>query len=80
MDSLLWLDPARWMNEMSRVARGEMPYRDFSFQYPPFYGFFYGWLLRIFGIGFTTLQAGIDAVGSGVIAVVNPATPSRKTL
>ena len=68
MDSLLWLDPARWTNEMSRVAHGEMPYRDFSFQYPPFYGFFYGWLLRIFGVRFTTLQAAIDAIGIGVIA------------
>ena len=46
MGSLLWLDPARWLNEFSLVARGEMPYRDFSFQYPPFAAFFYGWLLR----------------------------------
>ena len=68
MDSLLWLDPAHWLNEISRVARGELPYRDFSFQYPPFVVFLYGWLLRLFGIRFTTVQAITDAIDIGVIA------------
>ena len=44
MGSLMWLDPAHWLNEISRLARGELPYRDFSFQYPPFVAFLYGWL------------------------------------
>src|SRR5271157_2517604 len=68
MDSLLWLDPARWINEISRVARGELPYRDFSFQYPPFVVFLYGWLLRVFGMRFTAVQAVTDAIDIGVIA------------
>src|SRR5579863_10262301 len=60
MGSLLWQDPAHWFNEISRTARGEVPYRDFSFQYPPFVVFLYGWLLRVFGIRFTTVQVVTD--------------------
>lgn len=69
MGSLLWLDPARWLHEFSRVARGELPYRDFSFQYPPFAAFLYGWLLRWFGITFTTAQIITDVVGVLVVAL-----------
>jgi hypothetical protein len=67
MGSLLWLDPARWINEFSRVAHGEMPYRDFSFQYPPFAAFFYGWLLRWFGITFTTVQILTDLIDLAIV-------------
>jgi len=67
MGSLLWLDPARWLNEFSLVARGEMPYRDFSFQYPPFAAFFYGWLLRWCGITFTTVQIVTDLLDLAIV-------------
>src|SRR5579871_6031566 len=67
MGSLMWLDPAHWLNEISRTAHGELPYRDFSFQYPPFVVFLYGWLLRIFGIRFTTVQVITDIIDVGVI-------------
>ena len=67
MGSLMWLDPAHWLNEISRLARGELPYRDFSFQYPPFVVFLYGWLLRVFGISFTAVQAIADGIDLVVI-------------
>jgi hypothetical protein len=69
MGSLLWLDPARWLHEFSRIARGELPYRDFSFQYPPFAAFLYGWLLRWFGITFTTAQIVTDVIGVVLVAL-----------
>jgi hypothetical protein len=69
MGSLLWLDPARWLHEFSRVARGELPYRDFSFQYPPFAAFLYGWLLRWFGITFTNVQIITDVIGVLLVAL-----------
>ena len=68
MESLLWLDPAHWLNEISRLARGELPYRDYSYQYPPFAIFLYGWLLRAFGISFTTVQVITDIVDIAAVA------------
>ena len=67
MGSLLWLDPAHWLNEISRVARGELPYRDFSFQYPPFVVLLYGGALRLFGISFTTVQVITDIIDISVV-------------
>src|SRR5260370_5077235 len=67
MGSLQWLDPAQWLNEISRLARGELPYRDFSFQYPPFVAFLYGGTLRLFGISFTTVQVITDLIDIGVV-------------
>ncbi len=54
LDELLWGDPVHWLHEVSRVAAGELPYRDFSFQYPPFTAFFFGWAFRWFGATFAT--------------------------
>jgi hypothetical protein len=54
LDQLMGGDPVHWLHEASRVAGGEMPYRDFSFQYPPFTAFFFGWVFRFFGSTFTT--------------------------
>src|ERR1700676_580535 len=68
MNSLEWFDPAHWLNEISRLARGELPYRDYSFQYPPFAVFLYGWLLRLLGIRFTTVQIITDVIDIVVIA------------
>lgn len=62
LNSLLYLDPVRWLHEFSRIARGELPYRDFSFQYPPFAAFLYGWLMRWFGVTFTNAQIITDVV------------------
>src|SRR5579884_3721708 len=68
MGSLTWLDPAHWLNEIFRFASGEMPYRDFSYQYPPFALFLYGSLLRVFGATFTTVQTITNVIDVAVIA------------
>jgi hypothetical protein len=52
LDELLWGDPVHWLHEVSRVATGELPYRDYSFQYPPFTAFFFGWAFHFFGSTF----------------------------
>src|SRR5258706_658186 len=52
LDELLWGDPVHWLHEVSRVSTGELPYRDYSFQYPPFTAFFFGWIFRLFGSTF----------------------------
>ncbi len=54
LDELLQGDPVHWLHEVSRVAGGELPYRDFSFQYPPFAAFFFGWVLHVLGATFAT--------------------------
>jgi hypothetical protein len=68
LESLLWLDPARWLNEFSRAARGEVPYRDFAFLYPPFTFYLYSWTMRGFGVSFTVVQTITDVIDAGVIA------------
>lgn len=60
LEDLLWGDPVHWLHEASRVALGQLPYRDFSFQYPPLSAYFFGWGLRYFGKTFTTAQILID--------------------
>ena len=60
LDELLWGDPVHWLHEASRVARGELPYRDFSYQYPPLAVFYFGWGFRLFGTTFTAAQILID--------------------
>ena len=52
LDELLWGDPVHWLHEVSRVAAGELPYRDYSFQYPPFTAFWFGWAFHFFGATF----------------------------
>jgi hypothetical protein len=54
LDELLQGDPVHWLHGVARVAAGELPYRDFSFQYPPFAAFFFGWMLHILGATFAT--------------------------
>ena len=69
MGSLLYLDPPRWLHEFARVARGELPYRDFSFQYPPFAAYLYGWPMRWFGISFDNAQGITDLIGVLVVVL-----------
>ncbi len=54
LDELLQGDPVHWLHEFSRVAGGELPYRDFSFQYPPFSAFIFGWAFHFLGATFAT--------------------------
>jgi hypothetical protein len=69
MDSLMWADPARWLFEAQRLASGEMPYRDFSWQYPPFSIFLLGVAMRWFGATFTVAQVVIDLISMAVIVL-----------
>lgn len=42
-------DTARWLSEAYRASLGEVPYRDFSWQYPPLSVYLYGWAFRALG-------------------------------
>ena len=67
IDSLVMFDTPRWLNEGFRLASGETPYRDFSWQYPPLSLYLLGWSLRLFGISFTVVQALIDALSVAIV-------------
>ena len=67
IDSLVMFDPPRWMQEAFRLSRGEMPYRDFSWQYPPLSIFLLGWSLRWFGALFTVVQIFVDVLSVAVV-------------
>jgi len=69
IDSLVWLDPARWLFECFRVAKGEVPYRDFSLQYPPFVVFLFGYVLKWFGIRFAVAEILIDLISLLVVGL-----------
>jgi hypothetical protein len=70
LNSLIWLDPAWWLHESLRFARGEMPYRDFSWQYPPLALMVVGYPLRWFGISFSVAQITIDALSLVIVILV----------
>jgi hypothetical protein len=67
LDELLWGDPVHWLHEVSRVAAGELPYRDYSFQYPPFTAFFFGWAFRLFGATFTNASILVNFCSFSVV-------------
>ena len=65
--SLIWFDPAWWLQEMLRMARGQVPYRDFLWNYPPASILCFGWALRALGQKFEIAQLLIDALSLGVV-------------
>jgi hypothetical protein len=65
--SLIWFDPALWLQEALRMARGLAPYRDFLWMYPPAPIALIGWGLRAFGEKFEVAQLLIDAVSLLVV-------------
>ena len=67
MDTLVLGDAPRWLFEAQRVAVGQLPYRDFSWQYPPFSVLLLGWTMRFFGITFTVAQVFVDVVSISVV-------------
>jgi len=67
MDTLVSGDPARWLFEGQRVAAGELPYRDFSWNYPPFSVLLLGWVMRWFGVTFLVAQIFLDILSLGVV-------------
>lgn len=68
IDSLAWRDPARWLFECSRVANGEIPYRDFSWVYPPFAVLFFGYAMKWVGIRFFVAEILVDLISLIIVA------------
>ena len=67
LNTLVREDPAIWLFQLARTARGELPYRDFSWNYPPLAIFVFGWALRWFGSTFAAVQAAVDVVSLIII-------------
>jgi hypothetical protein len=74
LDELLWGDPVHWLHEVSRIAAGERPYRDYSFQYPPFTAFFFGWMFRLFGATFANASILVNFWSFSVVLLCYPLT------
>ncbi|HYL78119.1 MAG TPA: hypothetical protein VEU96_28145 [Bryobacteraceae bacterium] len=70
LDSLIWLDPAWWLNEYARYARGELPYRDYYWPYGPLSADVFAWPMHWLGTRFTVAQVVIDIVSLLVIFLV----------
>ena len=62
-----WGDAPRWIFEAWRTAEGEVPYRDFAWQYPPLALLLFGAALHIFGNTFAVIQIVIDLVSTAVV-------------
>jgi hypothetical protein len=62
MESLYNTDPVMWLSQIGRFARGEMPYRDFGYLYPPLTIFLFGWVAQLFGATFNVIQAFMDLI------------------
>ena len=67
MDTLVSGDTPRWLYEAQRVAAGQVPYRDFSWLYPPFSVLSLGWTMRWFGVTFIVAQVFVDIVSIIVV-------------
>jgi hypothetical protein len=62
-----WGDPPRWIFEAWRVALSELPYRDFTWQYPPLSVLTVGVALRVFGATFVVLQIVVDIISMALV-------------
>src|ERR1700739_364756 len=60
-------DTPRWLFEAQRVGAGQAPYRDFSWQYPPFSVLLFGWAMRWFGVTFAVAQVLLDAISLAIV-------------
>lgn len=70
MDTLVLGDTPRWLFEAQRVAAGQVPYRDFSWNYPPFSVLLLGWTMKWFGVTFAVAQVFVDIVSIGVVLAI----------
>ncbi len=64
LPTLLALDPPMWLFQSARFVWGELPYRDFNFNYPPLSVVLLGYWLRWFGVKFWVAALGIDLMGA----------------
>ncbi len=69
-------DPGRWLGEAYRLSLGEVPYRDFSWQYPPLSIYIYGWAFRVLGASYGTASL-VGAVLSTVTVLLSYAVARR---
>ena len=67
LNSLVHEDPAMWLSQVVRAARGEMVYRDFSWNYPPLPVWTFSAFLRIFGVTFNATQALVDLLSLAIV-------------
>ncbi len=67
LDTLVWNDPGRWLFEGQRVAAGEVPYRDFSWFYPPLAILLLGWTMKMFGTYFAVAQLFVDVISVALV-------------
>ena len=67
--TLLFLDPSWWLQEISRVAHGELPYSDFAWHFPPFTVLLYGYSLRMLGILFEFVQILMDVISLAIVVL-----------
>lgn len=65
--SLIWLDPPLWLQNAFRFATGQMPYRDYSYPYPPLGVAIFGWAFRWLGARFTVAQLVMDVLSLGIV-------------
>jgi len=62
-----WGDSSRWLFEGYRVALGEVPYRDFSWQYPPLSILLLGACFRLFGSSIVVAQVFVNVLSIGIV-------------
>ena len=67
LNSLVHDDPAMWLSQVVRAARGEMVYRDFSWNYPPLPVWIFSGFLRFFGVTFNAAQALVDLLSLAIV-------------
>jgi len=60
--SLMWGDIGRWSHEVTRMAGGELPYRDFQWHYPPLGLWVEGFLARLIGTDHPNLSTITTAI------------------
>lgn len=70
LDSLLWQDPAWWLNACGRFAHYQLPFRDYYWPYGPLSLDLFGWPMRLLGPSFTVAQIVIDILSAAVVFFV----------
>ena len=56
-----------WLFQVARFASGQMPYRDFSWNYPPLAIFLLGSIAHWFGATFAVMQIAMDLISLAVV-------------
>jgi len=64
-----WGDYGRWLHEVGRFASGEIPYRDFSWPYPPLAIYLFGAFVASFGDDINTIRTLSAAICLGIFAM-----------